>query len=104
KKATQELLAIPNLMADLAEAEQEAEAKVLQATYHDGSLVLDEKLDATLEGKKLRIVVLEDTDELKGKDTQTLEPRKRRFLEQLQQHSFKLSEDYQFNREELYER
>jgi predicted DNA-binding antitoxin AbrB/MazE fold protein len=78
--------------------------KVLQATYHDGSLVLDEKLDATLEGKKLRIVVLEDTDELKGKDTQTLESRKQRFLEQLQQHSFQLPEDYQFNREELYER
>ena len=77
--------------------------KILQATYHDGSLVLDEKLDATLEGKKLRIVVLEDTDELKEKDVQTLESRKQRFLEQLQQHSFKLPEDYQFNREELYE-
>ena len=27
--------------------------KVLQATYHDGSLVLDEKLDIALECKKL---------------------------------------------------
>ncbi|MDG2989873.1 hypothetical protein L3556_02825 [Candidatus Synechococcus calcipolaris G9] len=79
-------------------------SKVIQATYHDGNLVLDEKLDAALEGKKLRIVVLEDTNESKEQDEQTLESRKQRFLEQLKQHSFKLPEDYKFNREELYER
>ncbi|NJO76395.1 MAG: hypothetical protein HC833_23195 [Leptolyngbyaceae cyanobacterium RM1_406_9] len=79
-------------------------SKVIQATYHDGNLVLDEKLDAALEGKKLRIVVLEDINELEEQDGQTLELRKRRFLEQLKQHSFKLPEDYKFNREELYER
>jgi|688.fasta_scaffold71704_4 predicted DNA-binding antitoxin AbrB/MazE fold protein len=79
-------------------------SKVIQATYHDGNLVLDEKLDAALEGKKLRIVVLEDINEPKEQDEQTLESRKRRFLEQLKQHSFKLPEDYKFNREELYER
>ncbi|APB35040.1 hypothetical protein GlitD10_2697 [Gloeomargarita lithophora Alchichica-D10] len=79
-------------------------SKVMQATYHDGNLILDEKLDIALEGKKLRIVVLEDTNEPKEQDGQTLELRKRRFLEQLQQHSFKLPEDYKFNREELYER
>ncbi|MCU0566309.1 MAG: hypothetical protein MUF49_06905 [Oculatellaceae cyanobacterium Prado106] len=78
--------------------------RVLQATYHDGSLVLDEKLDASLEGKKLRIVVLEDADQQRGKDRQPVELRKQRFLEQLQQHSFKLPEDYHFNRDELYER
>jgi len=48
--------------------------------------------------------VLEDTEEPKEQDKQALELRKQRFLEQLKQHSFKLPEDYHFNREELYER
>ena len=79
-------------------------SKVLRATYQDGSLVLDEKLDAALEGKRLKAVVLDDSDEEVIEKEQTLEPRKQRFLEQLQQHSFKLPEDYVFNREELHER
>ncbi|HIK39541.1 antitoxin AF2212-like protein [Thermoleptolyngbya sp. M55_K2018_002] len=79
-------------------------SKVIRATYHDGNLILDEKLDTALEGKKLRIVVLEDTSELKDQTEKNLEPRKQRFLEQLKHHSFKLPEDYRFNREELYDR
>ena len=79
-------------------------SKVIQATYQDGSLVLDEKLDAALEGKKLRVMVLDNSDEEAIEMEQTLEPRKQRFLERLQQHSFKLPEDYVFNREELHER
>jgi predicted DNA-binding antitoxin AbrB/MazE fold protein len=79
-------------------------SKVLRATYKNGSLVLDEKLDAALEGKILKVVVLDDADEKVTEEKQTLEPRKQRFLEQLQQHSFKLPDDYVFNREELYER
>lgn len=78
--------------------------KVLQATYHNGSLVLDEKLDAALEGKKLTLILVEDSTDLQTDPEQPLEPRKQRFLEQLQQHSFKLPEGYSFNREELYER
>jgi hypothetical protein len=35
--------------------------KVLQATYQDGNLVLDEKLDAALEGKKLFLILLEES-------------------------------------------
>jgi hypothetical protein len=35
--------------------------KVLQATYYNGSLVLDEKLDAALEGKKLTLILVEDS-------------------------------------------
>jgi predicted DNA-binding antitoxin AbrB/MazE fold protein len=83
--------------------EETAMNKVLQATYHDGSLVLDEKLDAALEGKKIALILVEAATESKDDIEQTLEPRKQRFLEQLQQHSFKLPEDYRFNREELYE-
>ena len=79
-------------------------SKVLQATYHDGNLVLDEKLDAALEGKKLALILVEAATESEDNIEQTLEPRKQRFLEQLQQHSFKLPEDYRFNREELHER
>jgi len=79
-------------------------SKVLQATYHDGNLALDEKLDAAMEGEKLRIIVLEDVTEVENEGVQALELRKQRFLEQLQQHSFKLPASYKFNREELYER
>ena len=78
--------------------------KVLQATYHDGHLVLDEKLDLALEGKRLTLILVEDSTDFSTGVAQTLEPRKQRFLVQLQQHSFKLPEDYQFDREELYER
>ncbi len=78
--------------------------QVLQATYHDGSLVLEEKLDAVWEGKKLKIIVLEDTVQAKGEDDVLLEERKQNFLEKLRRYSFKLPKDYQFNREELHER
>lgn len=78
--------------------------KVLQATYRDGNLVLDEKLDAALEGKKLFLVLVDESTQLQSGETQILEPRKQRFLEQLQQHSFKLPENYKFDRAELYER
>ncbi|MEB3213681.1 MAG: hypothetical protein VKL39_20195 [Leptolyngbyaceae bacterium] len=79
-------------------------SKVLHATYHDGNLVLDEKLDTALEGKKLTLILVEDSTTAPNDVKRTLEPRKQRFLEQLQQHSFKLPEDYKFNRENLYER
>jgi hypothetical protein len=78
--------------------------KVLQATYHDGHLVLDEKLDIALEGKRLTLILVEDSTDFPTSAAQTLEPRKQQFLAQLQQHSFKLPKDYQFNREELHER
>ncbi|NJN86990.1 MAG: hypothetical protein HC881_12725 [Leptolyngbyaceae cyanobacterium SL_7_1] len=78
--------------------------KVLQATYRNGSLVLDEKLDAALEGKKLTVILVEDSAVQEDGTGQLLEQRKEQFLEQLQQHSFKLPKDYKFNREELYER
>ena len=79
-------------------------SKVLHATYQNGKLVLDEKLDTALEGQKLTLILIEDATRLSNSVEQTSEPRKQRFLEQLKQHSFKLPEDYTFNREELYER
>ena len=80
--------------------------RVLQATYHDGSLVLDEKLDAALEGKKLKIVVIQDSApaQLQDIEQSVSESRKQLFLKQIRHYSFKLPENYQFDREELYER
>lgn len=78
--------------------------QILQATYHDGSLVLEERLDASWEGKKLKIIVLEDAVQAQSRDDAPLEERKQDFLAKFRRHSFTLPGDYQFNREELYER
>ena len=78
-------------------------SKVLQATYQDGSLVLDEKLDSTLQGHKITLILVEDS----AGNHQTeidLEERKRRFIEQLRTYSIKVPEDYKFNREEIHDR
>lgn len=76
--------------------------KVLQATYHDGNLVLDEKLDAALEGQKLTLILVEAASSSQPK----LEPqeRTRKFLEWAQKYSAKLPPDYKFDREEAHER
>lgn len=83
--------------------------KVLQATYHDGNLVLDEKLDTALEGKKLTLILVDSSEA----SAQTGQPvvddaeRKRRFLEFLEkskQYSAKLPPGYKFDREEAHER
>jgi hypothetical protein len=78
--------------------------QVLHATYHNGNLVLDEKLDDALEGQKLTLILVKDSANLSKNPKNSLETRKQVFLEQLQKQSFRLPEDYKFNREELYER
>jgi hypothetical protein len=77
-------------------------SKVLQATYRDGSLILDEKLDAALEGKKLTLILVE----AESSPEPEFEPseRTRKFLEWAQQYSAKLPSDYQFDREAAHER
>lgn len=81
-------------------------SKVIQATYHDGNLVLDEKLDSALEGKKLTLILIEDSESSDQADRGVFDDaeRKRRFLGKLKTYSIKLPEDYKFNREELYDR
>ncbi len=69
--------------------------KILQAVCNNGNLILDEKLSNELEGKSFQIIVIE-TDEIIAK--------KKRFFDFVDQHQFTLSDNYQFNREELYER
>jgi predicted DNA-binding antitoxin AbrB/MazE fold protein len=77
--------------------------KVIQATYHDGNLILDEKLDAALEGQKLTLILVEEPVASTSTEA-NLEERKQKFLEKLKTYSIKLPEDYKFNREELYDR
>ncbi|MGQ9873222.1 hypothetical protein [Leptodesmis sp.] len=78
-------------------------SKVIQATYHDGNLILDEKLDAALEGQKLTLILVEEPVASTSTEA-NLEERKQKFLEKLKTYSIKLPEDYKFNREELYDR
>jgi predicted DNA-binding antitoxin AbrB/MazE fold protein len=76
--------------------------KVIQATYHDGNLVLDEKLDAALEGKKLTLILVEE--EFSSQSELEQKERTRKFLEWARQYSAKLPPDYKFDREEAHER
>ena len=66
--------------------------KILEATYHQGHLILKDQLSQSLEGKQIKIIILEESDS-----------KKDFFLEKVDKHCFKLPKDYQFNREELYE-
>ena len=69
--------------------------EILQATYKNGHLILNKKLNSVLEGKTLNVMVW-DTDEFEAK--------KERFLEFVDRQSFVLPQDYVFDREELHER
>jgi hypothetical protein len=73
--------------------------KILQATYRDGNLILEERLDSILEGKKLTLILV-DSEPMEN----NLEGRKQKFLDLAKQYSAKLPADYQFDREEAHER
>ena len=77
--------------------------KVLHATYHDGNLVLDEKLDTALEGRKFTLILVEDAA-MASQDETDVADRKRNFFEKLQNYSVILPEDYKFDREEIHDR
>ncbi len=64
--------------------------------------VLDEKLDAALEGKKLALILVEAKSSSQSELEQ--QERTRKFLEWAQQYSAKLPPDYKFDREEAHER
>jgi hypothetical protein len=77
--------------------------KVLTAIYRDGSLILDEKLDAALERQKLTVMLVEVTNAaIQTEDD--LDERKRQFLEKAKTYSARLPENYKFDREEVHER
>jgi predicted DNA-binding antitoxin AbrB/MazE fold protein len=77
--------------------------KVFQATYRNGSLILDEKLDVALEGKKLTLILVEDSASSNHIEISS-EERKQRFLEKLKTYLVKLPENYKFDREEIHDR
>ena len=76
-------------------------SKVLHAIYHDGNLVLDEKLDAALEGQKITLILVEAKSPPIEIDQSE---RSQNLLEWAQQYSAKLPSDYRFDREEAHER
>ncbi len=77
-------------------------SKVLHAIYHNGNLVLDEKLDAALEGQKLTLILVEADSPSQVELEQS--ERLQNFLKWAQQYSAKLLPDYRFDREEAHER
>ena len=68
---------------------------VTKATYKKGTLVLDQSLGLEKEGKKFKIIIVEE---------ETIHSKKERFLQSIEKHAFTLPKDYQFNREEIHER
>lgn len=68
--------------------------KVLDATYTHGTLILSENLGEENEGKTLKILILDEQD---------TEIQKEHFFQFVDQHQFLLPDDYQFNREDIYD-
>jgi hypothetical protein len=83
--------------------------QVLTATCINGHLILSEQLSPTLEGKTVQIIINEMPTAVVNEDEDEeveveVDRRFALFLEHAQQYAAKLPADYQFNREELYER
>lgn len=68
--------------------------KIIEATYQDGILMLPEKLSPSLEGKKVKIIVIEN---------EQLPTKKQNFFRLASQHLGNLPENYEFNRLEIYD-
>ena len=66
--------------------------KVLQAICENGNLVFSEKLGLELEGKQLKVILIE---------ADIVESKKEQFVKLVEEHSFVLPENYQFNRENM---
>lgn len=69
---------------------------VLEAIYQEGVLILSDPLAKEKESKKFKVILLEEEDNLVA--------NKVAFFQFVDHHTFTLPPDYQFHREELYER
>ena len=78
--------------------------RILEATYSNGNLILSEALDPALEGKKLRILVMESQETVENLNSEQRVRRVKDFLAWASQFSAKLPPDYKFDRDEIYER
>ncbi len=67
---------------------------IVEATYRDGVLVPDRSLGADKEGKRFKLIVVEEAEYVTSKE---------RFLQFVKSHSFDLPDDYRFDRNEIYE-
>ncbi len=67
----------------------------MQATYQDGHLILKQKLNKTLEGQTLNVIII---------TSEAIAERKEHFLNFVDKFAFHLPADYQFNRDELHDR
>jgi predicted DNA-binding antitoxin AbrB/MazE fold protein len=68
---------------------------VLEATYKDGVLVPDRSLGADKEGKRFKLILVEQEE---------LSFKRERFFRHVGRASFKLPADYRFDRDEIHER
>jgi predicted DNA-binding antitoxin AbrB/MazE fold protein len=68
---------------------------ILEATYRDGVLVPDRSLGPEKEGKKFKLIVVEEKE---------FDAKRDQFLQFVRDHRFSLPEGYRFNRDEIYER
>lgn len=68
---------------------------MLEAIYRNGVLVPDRSLGAENEGKKFKLIVVEE--KVPATEIEL-------FLRFVEAHSFNLPGDYRFNRDEIYER
>lgn len=69
---------------------------IFKATCQNGQLILEEKLPDSLEGKQVKIMLIDNDD-------QEIEQKKAEFFKLASRHSFPLPDDYKFNRDELYD-
>jgi predicted DNA-binding antitoxin AbrB/MazE fold protein len=67
----------------------------MQATYQNGQLILKQKLNKTLEGKTVNIIVITE---------EAMAHKKEHFLEFVDSVTFTFPSDYRFNRDELHAR
>lgn len=65
-----------------------------EATYKNGSLVLDHVLGNDQEGKKFKVILFEEKDVSNKKD---------KFFQAVKKHSFILPKNYKFNRNGIHE-
>ena len=68
---------------------------ILEATYRDGVLIPDRSLGAEKEGKKFKLIVVEEKE---------LDAKRDQFFQFVRNHRFSLPENYRFSRDEIYER
>ena len=67
---------------------------IVGATYKNGAFIPDQSLEQEQEGKKFKLIVIENEKIRTGKE---------RFFRFVENYSFALPEDYRFTREEIYE-